>query len=159
MKKIVIDGHNLIPKMPGISLRDIDDEADLIEVIQEYCRLARRQAELFFDGSPEPNRNVKKTGLVHVHFVRIGRTADDAIIEWLRNNGKNARNMVTVSSDRRVKAEAHGLGAEVITSEEFTREVKRVFNSPARTQELREKPLSSNEVDEWMELFKQGKNS
>jgi len=159
MKKMLIDGHNLIPKMPGMNLRDADDETRLVEVLREYCRLARRQAELFFDGAPLPERNLKKSGLVRVHFVRIGLTADAAIIEWLRNKGKEARNMSVVSSDRRVQAEARGLGAQVISSEEFVREVKEAFNSPARIQEIREKPISSQEVEEWMTLFGKGKDS
>jgi len=46
MKKLIIDGHNLVPKIPGLHLKDEDDEVRLIELLQEYCRLARRQAEL-----------------------------------------------------------------------------------------------------------------
>lgn len=159
MKKMLIDGHNLIPKMPGMQLRDADDETRLVEVLREYCRLARRQAELFFDGAPQPERGLKKSGLVRVHFVRVGLTADAAIIDWLRTKGKEARNFSVVSSDRRVQAEARGLGAQVISSEEFVLEVQKVFNSPARIQEIREKPLSSQEIDEWMTLFGKGKNS
>ncbi len=159
MKTMLIDGHNLIPKMPGMHLRDADDEIRLVEVLREYCRLARRQADLFFDGAPQPERGLKKSGLVRVHFVRIGLTADAVIIEWLRDRGKEARNMSVVSSDRRVQAEARGLGAQVISAEEFVREVQQVFNSPARIQEMREKPLTSQEIDEWMTFFGTEKNS
>jgi len=51
MKRIVIDGHNLIPKVPGIHLADPDDENKLIQMIGEYCRLSRTRADLFFDGA------------------------------------------------------------------------------------------------------------
>jgi uncharacterized protein len=153
MKKLIIDGHNLIPKIPGLNLKDLDDESRLIGIIQEYCRLARRSAELFFDGAPDPKTTNRKNGLVHVHFIKLGYSADDAIITWLRNNRKNIDNYMLISSDRRIQTEAHGLGFKVTSSDEFALEIRKVFNSPARSQEIKEKPLSSREVDEWMELF------
>jgi len=50
VKKIVIDGHNLIPKVPGIQLSDPDDENKLIQMVSEYCRLSRTRADLFLIG-------------------------------------------------------------------------------------------------------------
>ncbi|MBP1702274.1 MAG: hypothetical protein H6Q38_1381, partial [Chloroflexi bacterium] len=38
----IVDGHNLIPKIPGLSLRAIDDEMQLIELLQEFCRVQRK---------------------------------------------------------------------------------------------------------------------
>ena len=49
---LIIDGHNLIPKIPGLSLQAIDDETQLVELLGEYCRLSRRQVEVFFDNAP-----------------------------------------------------------------------------------------------------------
>jgi len=60
VKKIIIDGHNLIPKVSGIQLSDPEDENKLLEMLNEYCRLSRTQAEVFFDGSPTPGKPVKK---------------------------------------------------------------------------------------------------
>jgi uncharacterized protein len=153
MKKLIIDGHNLIPKIPGLHLKDLDDELRLIEIIQEYCRLARKSAELFFDGSPTPNPGTRRNGLVHVHFVKLGYSADNAIIDWLRANDRKAADLAVVSSDRRIQSEAHALGVKGISSEEFSIEIRQVFNSPARSQEIKEKPLTSGEVDEWLDFF------
>ena len=32
----LIDGHNLIPKIPGLTLRQMDDENELIEILQRF---------------------------------------------------------------------------------------------------------------------------
>ncbi len=155
MKKIVIDGHNLIPKVGGISLSDPDDENKLIKMVSEYCRLARMRAELFFDGAPPGRGATSRRGLVSVHNIRQGSTADDAIIQYLRKEGNNARNLLVISSDRRVQAEARGLHAEVMTSDQFSGQMRSVFSSPLATREIRESPPSEEEVEEMLKLMTQ----
>ncbi len=49
---ILIDGHNLIPKIPGMSLADLDDENQLIPLLQTYCRKRRNTVEVYFDRAP-----------------------------------------------------------------------------------------------------------
>ncbi len=157
MKKTIIDGHNLIPKLPGIRLEDADDEERLISIIQEYCRLARMQAELFFDGAPNPGSHHRKSGLVHVHFIQIGRTADSAMIDFLRLAGKNTKNFRVASSDRRIQAEARALGCEVLSSETLATEIRKVLASETAVQEKREKLPTALEVEGWLQEFE--KNS
>ena len=160
MKKIIIDGHNLIPKVGGISLSDPEDEHKLTIRVSEYCRLARVRAELFFDKAPPGQKTAARLGLVNIHHVRQGTTADDAIIQYLRKEGNNARNLLVVSSDRRVQAEARGLRAEVMSSEQFSAQMRAVFAGPLATRELRETPPSEEEVDEMLKLMtqKRGEN-
>lgn len=153
MKIIVIDGHNLIPKVPGIRLSDPDDENKLIRMIGEYCRLSRTRAELFFDGAPAGSAPRSRHGLVNVHHVKVGTTADDAIIRHLRNEGVKARNILVVSSDNRVKSESRALHAEVLNSEQFVQTMLNTLNSPAVTESKRELPPSAEEVDEMLELM------
>lgn len=159
MKKLIIDGHNLIPKIPGLRLDDLDDETKLLKILLEYCRLSRTQAELFFDGAPIGYSQKTNYGWVRIHPVRSGLTADDAIIAYLRASGKNARNMTVVSSDRRVQVEARALQAAVVKSEDFSSEVKNTLSSSQAVQEMREKPLSPEEVESWEELFKAKKKT
>ena len=157
MKKIVIDGHNLIPKVGGISLADAEDENKLTSMVSEYCRLARVKAELFFDGSPPGKTATSRHGLVTVHHVRQGTTADDAIINYLRKEGHNARNLLVVSSDRRVQTETRGLHAEVMTSDQFSGQMRAVFSSPLASREIRETPPSEKEVEEMLKLMTQNR--
>lgn len=47
----LIDGHNLIPKL-GLRLDSPDDELELTAILQEFSRLSRHAAEVYFDGAP-----------------------------------------------------------------------------------------------------------
>jgi len=76
----LIDGHNLIPKIAGLSLQDIDDETRLVEMLQDYCRRrGKKGVEVFFDNAPPGQPSKRVYGTVTAHFVRTGRTADAAI--------------------------------------------------------------------------------
>jgi predicted RNA-binding protein with PIN domain len=148
----LIDGHNLIPKL-GLRLDSLDDEMELIAVLQEFCRLERKQAEVFFDGAPAAQAGTRKLGAVSAHFVRIGSTADNAIRNRLKALRKNARNWTVVSSDRQVQAEARAVLAEVISSEAFAALLKEARDSAPKPDG--ERKLSQKEIDDWLKLFEQ----
>ena len=148
----LIDGHNLIPKL-GLRLDSVDDEMELVAILQEFCRLERRQVEVFFDGAPANHAGNRKLGSVTAHFVRLGATADDAIRNRLRALGKNARNWTVVSSDRQVQAEARGVHAEVVSSDSFAGMLKHARNSAPKPNQ--ERKLSQKEVDDWLKLFEE----
>ena len=150
----IIDGHNLIPKMPGLSLEDVDDELRLIERLQTFCRIRRCRVEVFFDRAPAGFSGARSFGAVRAHFVRQGMIADDAITLHLQKLGKEARNQTLVSSDRRVQAEGHSAWAAVISSEEFAGQVLEAEARAVESARTADKPLSTGEVDEWLEFFK-----
>jgi predicted RNA-binding protein with PIN domain len=146
----LIDGHNLIPKL-GLRLESMDDELELAAILQEFCRLERRRVEVYFDGAPAHQAGERKMGNVTAHFVAKTSTADDAIRRRLGRMGKTAQNWTVVSSDRQVQADARAVRAEVLSSDEFAKMLKRAINSP-RTSKA-ERSLSESEVEEWMRLF------
>ena len=148
----LIDGHNLIPKL-GLRLDSLDDEMELIAVLQEFCRLGRRQVEVYFDGAPAPHAGTRKLGTVTAHFVPLGTTADNAICKRLKKMGKSARNWTVISSDRQVQAEARAVQADVISSDSFAVTLKQARNSAPKP--TNEHKLSSQEVDDWLKLFEQ----
>lgn len=148
----LIDGHNLIPKL-GLRLDSMDDETELINILQEFCRLERRQVEVFFDGAPANQAGSRKLGGVIAHFVRQGTTADDAIRSRLKKLGKGARNWTVISSDRQVQAEARALHAEVVSSDSFAGMLKHARNSAPKAN--KDRKLSPQEVDEWLKLFEE----
>jgi predicted RNA-binding protein with PIN domain len=150
----LIDGHNLIPKL-GLRLDSLDDENELIAILQEFCRLERRQADVYFDGAPAPHAGTRRLSAVTAHFVPLGTTADDAIRRRLKKMGKSAKNWVVVSSDRQVQAEARAAQAEILSSDTFARQLKRARTSVPKP--INDKELSSQELDEWLRLFKDGK--
>jgi predicted RNA-binding protein with PIN domain len=148
----LIDGHNLIPKL-GLRLDSMDDEMELISILQEFCRQARKQVEVYFDGAPAPQAGTRKLGAVTAHFVPLGRTADDAIRNHLKRLGKNARNWIVVTSDRQVQAEARAVYAEIISSDSFAKLLQQARDSAPRV--TNERKLSDNEVSEWMRVFEE----
>ena len=151
---LVIDGHNLVPKIPGLHLTDLDDEPRLIHLVQEYCRLRRNNAELFFDGALPGTASGSSGGLVHVHSVRKGLTADQAIVDFLTTKGKSAKNFTVVTSDRRILAEVRSLGCAVVSSDQFAADLVNTLSKLTEEKKAQEKPLSADEVDDWLALFK-----
>jgi hypothetical protein len=154
--QLIIDGHNLIPQMPGINLSDPDDEMRLIEQLQVYCRERRANVDVFFDGAPAGMAPVRMFGKVRAHFVRAGTTADAAIIAYLNKLGKQAKNVVVVSSDREVKTAARSLHAQVMSSVAFAQAWKRMRMEESQT-DLDDEDLSDAEIRYWEEIFKKGK--
>ncbi len=148
----LIDGHNLIPKL-GLRLDAIDDEMELIAILQEFCRLERKQVDVFFDGAPATQAGTQKLGAVNAHFVRLGDTADNAIRKQLKALGRKARNWTVVSSDRQVQAEAHAARAEVISSDTFAGMLKQARNSAPKPG--KERKLTQEEIDDWLKLFEE----
>ncbi|MBK9925897.1 MAG: NYN domain-containing protein [Anaerolineales bacterium] len=146
----LIDGHNLIPKL-GLRLDSPDDEMELVAILQEFCRIERKQVEVYFDGAPTPHAGTRKLGTVTAHFIPLGTTADDAIRRQLKKMGKRAKNLTVVSSDRQVGADAHAVQAEVISSETFAMLLRQARNSAPKPSEDRK--LSKQEVEDWLKLF------
>ena len=150
----LIDGHNLIPKIPGLSLQDIDDEVKLIEVLQDFCRLRGKRVVVFFDNAPPGEPQTRKYGLVTAHFVRQGGTADAAIRSRLKKIGRAARNHTVITSDRAVAAASREAGARVISSDEFARSLPERNEPEELTPETDPNlSLNSGEINDWMNLF------
>ncbi len=151
----LIDGHNLIPKV-GLRLASLDDEMELINILQEFCRLERKPVEVYFDGAPAPHAGTRKLSAVTAHFVPLGTTADEAIRNRLKKLGRSAKNWSVVSSDRQVQADTRAARAEVISSEAFAGLINRVRNATPKP--INERKLSKDEVDDWLKLFEERKH-
>jgi predicted RNA-binding protein with PIN domain len=150
----IIDGHNLIPKVPGLSLQEVDDEQQLLEMLQEFCRRQRKQVEVFFDNAPPGGVRARNLGSVIARFVRQGTTADDAIRKRLANLGRASRNWTVVSSDHAVQAEARAVQAQLMPSETFARILVQALDDTRADQgETADAALNPEEVDEWLRLF------
>jgi hypothetical protein len=153
----LIDGHNLIPKVPGLSLDEIDDEERLIDLLQAFCQRQHRQVEVFFDKAPPGGVRARNLGLVTARFVRQGTTADDAIRSRLERLGREAANWTVVSSDRAVQAAARAAQAHFVPSETFAKQLLQTLDETRVDQGSRaEVSLNQDEVDEWLELFGRG---
>jgi predicted RNA-binding protein with PIN domain len=152
--RYLIDGHNLIPHISGLSLRQQDDEMRLLDLLQTFSREHRAQLEVFFDGAPPGWAGIRRFGSISAHFVQKGITADDAIRNRL-DQIPNGSGLTVVSSDRQVQAEARNHRAEVISSRDFAGN----FSVQKPVQQKRKKDaqshLSEEEIDEWLQIFKE----
>jgi predicted RNA-binding protein with PIN domain len=149
----LIDGHNLIPRIPGLALDQIDDEQQLVELLQDFCRRSRKQVEVYFDNAPPGQPPARSLGSVVARFVRQGSTADQAIRAKLSRLGGSARNWTVVSSDREVQTAARAARARVLPSEEFAALMLESEIKPARQSGPRPEDLSPDELADWMKLF------
>jgi predicted RNA-binding protein with PIN domain len=150
----IIDGHNLIPKIPGLSLREIDDEIRLIQLLQDFCRVQRKKVEVYFDNAPAGQAATHRFGQVTAHFVRQGKTADSAIRQRLTRLGKDAGNWTVVSSDGAVQSTGRAARAKVISSESFVVLMQKSLEGAAASlEEQRDAKINPEEVDEWIKLF------
>ena len=153
---MIIDGHNLIPHMPGVNLSDPDDEMQLIQMVQSYCRLRRRTAEIYFDKAPAGQARAYSTGMVKAVFVRTGRTADDAIIDRLKQLGRRAKNCLIVSSDRQVQQASRAVHADVVSAAAFAADWRELSEQSPEFEQP-EQPLTEDEITYWQQLFENRK--
>ena len=148
----LVDGHNLIPKLPGLNLRQIDDEERLIELLQTFSRVRRHTVEVYFDGAPPGQAGTRSYGSIKAHFVPAGQTADEALHRRLKRMQRGARQVTLVSSDRRVLAEARRRQAALLTSEQFAALVMDAKHT-ADAQPGAPPAVSAGDLDEWLRLF------
>jgi predicted RNA-binding protein with PIN domain len=152
----LIDGHNLIAQIPGLSLADENDEAELVMLLRRYATAKRgRQVVVVFDhgvyGHPQ---RLDGYGITCV-FARSPHDADTQLIKRL-GALKRPRDWTLVTSDRQVARAAEERGVRVISSQEFARTL-RAIGSPnvAGEGEKRDVRLSEAEIDEWLRIFKE----
>ena len=150
--RYLVDGHNLIPKIHDLSLRDLEDEEKLISLLNRFSTKARVQVEVYFDRAPMDSARTVKIGAVKVHFIRKDSTADAAIIERVRKIGTSNKGIAIVSSDHAIQNEAKRMKIPFISSEEFSTlmEEKMVHMEEIKG---KEPTLNEEEVSEWLNLF------
>jgi predicted RNA-binding protein with PIN domain len=151
----LIDGHNLIGKLPGISLSEMDDEQALIEMLQAFCQRVGKDADVYFDASSSGHGHARAHGRVTARYVRSGESADQAISRHLKRLGNEAANWTVVSSDNQVQNAAKRARARVIGADEFSRQL----GSGGDSDKSSERKLSDDEIDDWLELFGEGGSS
>jgi hypothetical protein len=145
----LIDGHNLIPHIRGLSLNQLDDELALLELLDGYFKRERKNATVFFDrAAPGGEQNIRR-GFVTVHFTRLPLNADKAIRNTVKELGRSAANYTVVTSDMEVSDNAQRLGARVLSSAEFAQKL-----SIGGKQNKSGKHEPVDDVDYWLKAFK-----
>lgn len=152
---LLVDGHNLIGQVPGLSLADADDEAQLVLLLRRYSTARRgRQVVVVFDGGVYGHPQQLNGYGITCYFARSPQDADAELIKRLRAL-KRPRDWSLVTSDRQIVRVAEEMRVAVIGAREFARQLRPAPQRPASLPD--EKPdvrLSEAEIDEWLDLFR-----
>jgi len=149
---LLIDGHNLIGRLPDLDLDDPDDEAKLTARLRAYCARTGKRVTVVFDrGLPGGRSHELSGGGVEALFAATGRNADGILRERIRE-ARNPRGLIVVTSDREVIVTARARGARVIWSEEFAPRL----SMPQPTPVEQDVQLSPEEVEKWLKVFESG---
>jgi predicted RNA-binding protein with PIN domain len=158
----LIDGHNLIGKMPDIHLGDPDDEAKLVLRLVNWAAVGKnRRVIVVFDGGvPGVNWAGFRNERVKAVFVPQGKSADEWLIRFMYDQvGNDVKGYTVVSSDRAIQKQAENRRILCVKSETFAAEMARereewsqpapqpASGSPARPL------LQPHEVDAWLHFF------
>ena len=150
----IIDGHNLIPHIRGLSLGDLEDEQALIEVLTPFLRATSSRALVFFDRAAQGHEGKRNFGLVQAVFVPASQSADSAIENHIHKLGASARNQTLVSSDRRVQAAGRARYMTILSSAELAHKIQAQVESHGNQTRI-EQQLTPDEIARWEELFSQ----
>jgi len=146
---ILIDGHNLIGRLPGISLADADDEDALLRLLRSFRARTGKAITVVFDpGVSSTLSQSRKIGGVQVISAPYGSTADALILRRVAQ-AKDRRGLTVVTSDRELAVAIERLGARVQSAEAFAAQLEPPEAGPSR----REQPPSPEEVEQWLALF------
>lgn len=152
----LIDGHNLIAQMPGLTLADPNDEVKLVRLLRQFSGRKGQKITVVFDhGTPGGWSRDLSTGPVKVIFAGSHSNADRVIMERIRE-AKTPTDIKLVTSDGELRRAGEARRVQIISSQEFAQ----TLTKPPPREEPPPDPrddihLSKDEVREWMRMFKQ----
>ena len=128
MKKYIIDGNNLIGKIQSLAnLQKKDKQGSrekLAHLVDRYFANKKVEVILNFDGFADQKIRVSKTKLVYSDKI----SADEKIKKQIEAE-RNSRNVVVISSDNNIREFAKVCGCDVISSEDFGKEITKSQNA------------------------------
>jgi hypothetical protein len=135
----LIDGDNLLGTWPGRRRSDAE-RRHLARELDRFAARERRRVVVFFDGTLPPGAPPGPD----VHYAGAGRTADDAMLDFLRGQ-KDRRGWIVVTSDRSLGDQCRYLRARLERSDRFRHRL--ALGRPD------EKPDREEDVDYWLDQF------
>lgn len=153
----LIDGHNLVAKLPDIDLSDPDDEVQLVLKLRQWTAVSpKRVVTVYFDGGIPGGHNVNlSNSQVKVIFVSQGKTADSLLIARI-NRVNNPPEYTLVTSDQEIIAAATRRKMKYLRSEQFATRLgrdkaERTLPDPTISDD--DPIISDAEVAQWLDLF------
>ena len=148
MLTYIIDGNNLIGKMPNLmKLQQKDKQASrekLALIIERYFHNKKANVSLHFDGHSAAKINAGKIKLIYSENI----TADEKIKKQI-SESKSPKTLTVVTSDSNLSQFARVCSCKVIMSESFAAQIRK-SNSEDDEQAIIE---SMKNDDEFKKLF------
>jgi uncharacterized protein len=131
---LLVDGYNIIGNWPH--LREKRDRAgleaarrELSETLVNYSTFQGYETRLVFDAQYQNNRAVEEIVTPHlsIHYTDHGQTADtfiEKVCADVRHEFRvQKKRLIVATSDRAQQLTVMGYGAELLSAEQFSREV------------------------------------
>ena len=152
---IIVDGYNLIHRSATLRPGPGAGCEKLVNLLSWAVGSGDAKFLVIFDGA-EGISSEQRHGRVEVRYSRPPKKADDLIREVVEEQMKRIERITVVTADLEVARHARAMGADVSLSDLFLASVMGPV-SP----ENPEKPLAltKKEVEEWAEIFRQGRVS
>jgi uncharacterized protein len=154
----LIDGHNLIGRLPDIDLADPNDEAILIERLRRWSAASRKRRLLvIFDaGLPGGHSREFSGGPVQVLFASSSSSADAMLLARI-DAAHNPAEYTLVSDDRRIVQRARERRMPVESAADFAGRLPGEGGPSEPAAAPAEKPdpgaMSQRELEEWLRFF------
>jgi predicted RNA-binding protein with PIN domain len=152
----LIDGNNLLGRIAPHELREKGGREGLVGRLLAFQRVTRTRIHLVFDGNPEETpTTIEVNAKFTIHYPGAGGSADDVIRDMILEQADKRRFFV-VTSDRALRDLAKKRGLEVLTSDDFARDLKAAIKEGKKRRELekRAEAPTSLEVKLWDEVFR-----
>ena len=149
----LIDGHNLIARLPDIDLDDPDDEAKLVLKLRGFAAKQGKKCTVIFDGGLPGGYSSMSNRAVKVIFASAFHTNADSLLKRRIRKTRDAANWTLVSSDNEVLDCARSHRMKRMTSSEFLQQLQRKPRKQDRRGEAIQVQVSKDEVDEWLDIF------
>lgn len=161
MLKILVDGYNVMHKMPSMApllKNNLEGARETFVETARDCLLHGRQdvrLVVVFDGKNDPSHFsgfTREHGKIKVLFSRPPKTADTLLVQ-LMDEEQNARRLLVVSSDRDVMYSAKCRGIQTQSSEQFVEKLRAKQRPGAKETP----PITKGELEYWMNVFQKRK--
>lgn len=149
---VIVDGNNVIGQEPGWHRDRPGARERLLERLAAYARVRRARVTVVFDGAPDRNApDGSAFRGVRVLYAQPGSDADTRI-ESLVESSPDRRGITVVTSDRRLASDVRSLGATVVRSGEFRKQLE-AMELEVETKTPSGRTLDDEELRDWLDYF------
>lgn len=155
MERIIVDGYNVIHRVSDLRPfleRSLEEaRAELLLRIKSYLTHRKAEIVVVFDGDHVYAPALVGGNRLRVIFSKPPEKADAVILSLLGRAAKRG-DLILVSDDQEIVAQARQVGARTLSAREFFERLTKRLRSPDLNRKF-DVDLSPEELDEWIDLF------